>query len=66
MYRLTDRWNVSTEAEIRRNDVLDEEIYTFRMDYHVSPKIAYGGFYTHRDKHVATTNEGGLSFRYYY
>lgn len=65
-YQLTERWKMSTIAEFRRSDILDEEIYTFRMDYHVSPRVSYGGFYSHRDKHIATINEGGISFRYYY
>lgn len=65
-YAFNEYLEASGVAEVRRSDVLDEEVYTARVDYFTSPRIAFGGYYTHRDKDVATSNEGGVSVRFFY
>tara|TARA_Y100001956_G_scaffold71611_1_gene76442 strand:+ start:597 stop:1232 length:636 start_codon:yes stop_codon:yes gene_type:complete len=65
-YNISENWDVEGSAEIRRSDVLDEEVYILRGDYFLTARISLGGFYKHRHKDTATTNEGGLSMRFYY
>lgn len=65
-YAMTEKWNAEGSAEFRRSDVLDEEVYLLRGDYYLTTRISLGGFYKHRHKKGATTNEGGVSMRFYY
>ena len=71
-YALTEKWELAASAEYNHTDFLEEEIYQLRADYHLSPRITLGGFYTHRSGDFetvkisgsATTNEGGVSLRF--
>jgi hypothetical protein len=65
-YKLTKNLELAAIAELVRSEHFDEEILTLRGDYHVSENVSFGGFYTHRDMKSNTTNEGGISLRYYY
>ncbi|EGA70366.1 hypothetical protein VISI1226_22390 [Vibrio sinaloensis DSM 21326] len=65
-YRLNTRWDLEAEAEFLRSDVLDEEIYTLKADYYLTPRISLGGFYKHREQDSATANEGGIGMQFYY
>lgn len=65
-YRLNTRWDVEAGAEFLRSDVLDEEVYTLKADYYLTPRISLGGFYQHREQDSATANEGGIGMQFYY
>ncbi|MEH0759901.1 outer membrane beta-barrel protein [Vibrio sp. 16] len=65
-YQFSPNWSVEGSMEVRRSDTLDEEVYVLRTDYDLTERISLGGFYKHRHESTATTNEGGLSMRFYY
>jgi hypothetical protein len=65
-YQLTFNWHLEAMAEFRRSDVIDEEVYTFRGDYYITPRITFGAFYKHREKERNTANEGGVGMKFYY
>ncbi|NOH72271.1 outer membrane beta-barrel protein [Vibrio pectenicida] len=65
-HELTQHWQVSFTGELRRSDILDEDIFNMRAGYQVTDKIVVAGFYTHRNNGKTTTNEGGISVKYLY
>ncbi|MGF1694570.1 porin family protein [Vibrio lamellibrachiae] len=65
-YQLSKRLELAAIGELIRSEHFDENILTLRGDYRISQNFTFGGFYTHRDMMDHTTNEGGISLRYYY
>ncbi|MEZ9229890.1 outer membrane beta-barrel protein [Vibrio amylolyticus] len=65
-YQLTKKLELAAVGELIRSEHFDENILTLRGDYRISQSFTLGGFYTHRDMKSNTTNEGGISLRFYY
>ncbi|OIQ26619.1 outer membrane beta-barrel protein [uncultured Vibrio sp.] len=65
-YQWTKKLELAAIGELIRSEHFDENILTLRGDYRFSKKMTVGGFYTHRDMMSNTTNEGGISLRYYF
>lgn len=65
-YELDQHWQISLTGEMRRSDILDEDIFNIRADYQIFPRMALAGFYNHRNNGKTTVNEGGISVKYWY
>jgi len=73
-YALTKTWELAMRGELNNSDTADVGVFHVRADYQFSSNLSIGGFYTHRDGDYktseisgsATTNEGGISLRYFY
>ncbi|MDA0147391.1 outer membrane beta-barrel protein [Vibrio sp. LaRot3] len=66
IYQLNERWSAIADVEWNRSDIIDVDAYSLRANYRVSPRISFGGFYTHRNSGDSTTNEGGVSLRVHF
>jgi len=66
IYQLNERWSAIADVEWNRSDIIDVDIYTLRANYRASQRMSFGGFYTHRNSGVTTTNEGGVSLRVHF
>lgn len=65
-YEVNQDWQISLTGELRRSDILDEDIFNMRAGYNINKMFVIAGFYTHKNYGKTTTNEAGISLKYMY
>ncbi|WP_341666091.1 hypothetical protein [Vibrio sp.] len=65
-YEISQYWQMSLTGELRRSDILDEDIFNMRADYQINEMFVIAGLYTHKNYGKTTTNEVGISLKYFY
>ena len=73
-YRVSNEWELSAAVELKNSDTVDEHIFYLSSEYHVSPDVKLGIFYsqtngdynTAKIKGESTTNDGGLVVAYFF